>query len=129
MESVGLDRATQIADLLERGLVVCYRHRDYCGMGMRYAENLYIYDEAHDSLIPTEQEFLSWALKQNQRRVFDSKASFISWLALQTDKSLSGAEQSDIWLYRNQRLTIARLDKAIQFCCTKPERKWNEFAD
>ncbi len=42
----GHELASLVADRLERGDVLSYRHRDYCGLGLRFVAPEYIYDRA-----------------------------------------------------------------------------------
>ncbi|WP_226467616.1 hypothetical protein [Luteimonas panaciterrae] len=46
--AVGAELATKEAQLLEAGEMLAYRHRDYCGMGLRYAEGRFICGEVDD---------------------------------------------------------------------------------
>lgn len=129
MTTIGVELAEQVATLLERGLVICYSHRDYCGMGLRYTGGLFIYGEAHDSTIESEEDFARrQAPKTEERQLFVSRQSFAFWLANQSDQSLSGIEHKNTWLHNNQRLTRARLEKAVAFCKCTPAERWNAYA-
>jgi hypothetical protein len=44
-----------------------------------------------------------------ERHVFSTRVSFVDWLAMQTDASLSGSDLPNPWLAGNQRLTKRRL--------------------
>ncbi len=129
MNQVGEVLAKEISTALERGLIITFCHRDYCGMGLRYHEGVFIYDESHDSTIATDQDLASWREKPSSQRItFMSAEPFVSWLASQTDASLSGAELENHWFANNQRLTIQRLKKAVEFTRSKPVARWGEYA-
>ena len=131
MESVGANLATEVSVALERGLIVTYCHKDYCGVGLRYDKGTFIYDESHDSTVATDEDLLKWQEQPSiQRKTFSSRGSFVEWLALQTDESLSGAEfkDSNPWLTNNQRLTVQRLRAAAKFAQSTPPEKWERYA-
>jgi hypothetical protein len=107
---VGLHLATAVAQALQRGDVLADQHRDYCGVGLRYAEGCFIYGEVYDGQLPTESEAKSMdPAGTMERKIFPSRARFVAWLAQQTDESLSGKELGNAWLHDNQRLSLDRL--------------------
>ena len=131
METVGTQLADDVAAALEGGLIITYCHRDYCGVGLRYHNGIFIYDESHDSTIATEDDLVQWqAQPSTQRKTFSSRPLFIAWLASQTDESLSGAELklSNRFVANNQRLTIQRLRDATNFARITPKQKWPQYA-
>ena len=89
---IGSELAQQIAELLEQGLQICLRHRDYCGMGLRYREGIFLYGEVIDGELPAD----------DKHEAFTSREAFASWLATQSNCTLHGDG--------NQRLTRERLD-------------------
>ncbi|TAF66018.1 MAG: hypothetical protein EAZ55_07325 [Cytophagales bacterium] len=94
----GNSLATNVAIYLEKGGVIAYAHRDYCGMGL-------IYDAE-------KQKFAYCSVQDGQgfypEKVFDNRKDFIKWLSEQSDESLSGKELSE-FLRNNQRITKERL--------------------
>lgn len=95
--------AEQVALCLQTGLRICYHHRDYCGMGLCFIEDKYVYGPVHDG------DF--WPNPPGGGRLeFSSKEAFVSWLARQTDHTF-GLETD------HQSMTVARLEAAIA-CCT-----------
>lgn len=103
--------AEAVADRLERGDVLSYAHRDYCGMGLRFADGNYIYGEVVDGELPSDAELSTWTMKPSniERMVFSSRVSFIEWLSKQSDEALSGRTLQPEWLIQNQRITGRRL--------------------
>ena len=113
-DPVGPELAAQVADGLERGGYLAYGHRDYCGMGLRFAAGVYLYGEVHDGDLPAENEPFPWTEgADNERLIFRSRAEFVDWLAAQSDASLSGRELAKEWLRGNQRLTLERLRRFV----------------
>ncbi|TCS32441.1 hypothetical protein EDC30_1235 [Paucimonas lemoignei] len=111
-EPYGRELAEAVANRLERGDILAYGHRDYCGIGLRYADGEYIYGEVSDGELPSRAQLSKWTdvPAQMERRVFSSRNLFVSWLADQSDESLHGRELQDKWLVGNQRLSKRRLD-------------------
>lgn len=106
----GVELASFVADRLERGDVLSYGHRDYCGTGLRFASGEYIYDRVVDGELPSTAELQAWkASPSPERRVFSTRSAFIEWLAHLTDNELSGLEIEPERLANNQRITRHRL--------------------
>jgi len=107
----GTELATSVADRLQRGDILSYRHRDYCGTGLRFVEGNFIYGEVVDGELPSEAQLLAWTTKPSnmERTVFSSRSSFIEWLATQSDATLAGNGLQPAWLIQNQRITGQRL--------------------
>lgn len=117
-EIIGKQLATEVTIRLECGNVLAHDHRDYCGMGLRYAEGYFIYSEVYDGQLPLEGEVKNWQEAGDvERKSFNSRSAFINWLAKQSDESLSGKELANAWLHGNQRLTLERLK-----CFVDPRR-------
>jgi hypothetical protein len=111
---VGETLATKVARQLEAGNILAYNHRDYCGVGLRFADGIYVYGAVYDGYLPTAIEAKDYDSSSNEeRRHFHSRESFVAWLAIQSDVSLSGTELSNSWLWYNQRLIIARLTEFV----------------
>jgi hypothetical protein len=104
--------SSRVADRLERGDALSYRHRDYCGVGVRFAEPQYIYGEAFDGVVLTPDDLRASGTNPAniEHVVFHSRAEFVAWLAAQSDESLSGNDSPSEWLRGNQRITRARLE-------------------
>ena len=113
-QTVGLGLATTVAERLKAGMVLAFSHRDYCGLGLRFAEGEFIYGEVNDGHLPSKSEMKYWHEAGDiERETFVSEAEFISWLSAQSDSSLSGSNLSERWLRDNQRITIARLHQFV----------------
>jgi hypothetical protein len=108
----GLALANAVADRLEKGDVLAYGHRDYCGVGLRFADGEFIYGEVSDGELPTSKELKGWSDIPNkfERLTFSTRHDFIAWLADQSDISLHGANLRAPQLVGNQRLTLKRLE-------------------
>ena len=76
------DQATELAretaDLLQQGLRVADSHAYYCGMGIEWADGLFVYDAVQDGDIASSNET---ALHSDRRREFRDPAEFRRWLA------------------------------------------------
>lgn len=102
--AVGQSVAQAVADCLAEGRVLAYRHRDYCGHGLVCEDGLYKVVSVHDFGY------------YRDIAVFTAQSDFVSYLARQSDWSLSGACPAEELLYtedtfqlNNQRLTRQRL--------------------
>ncbi|MEZ5445713.1 MAG: hypothetical protein R3F45_08040 [Gammaproteobacteria bacterium] len=108
----GAKLAAAVADRLERGDALCYRHRDYCGAGARFDGSRYIYGEAYDGVVPGPDDLRATGTDPAgvEHLTFDTRAGFVSWLAAQSDESLDGKDLPSAWMRGNQRITRARLE-------------------
>jgi len=90
--------AHKVADFLERGGLIAYDHRDYCGMGLIYDidKKKFAYCNVNDGA--------GFYVEQG----FDTAKSFVQWLSKQSDESLSGENETE-FLRDNQRITRERL--------------------
>lgn len=104
----GIALAERVAQRLLAGGSVYFKHRDYCGMGLWYAEGWFCYDEVWDAGPVPVQELLPTADKRGAR-FFTTRHEFVEWFADQSDLSLAGLELEDEWLRRNQRISRDRL--------------------
>jgi hypothetical protein len=105
----GTELATKVADFLGEGGEIRHAHRDYCGTGLCFAEGRFVYDEVEDGFFRSLREQTRAPLA-----VFDDRGAFITWLAAQSDDSLSGKERGDDWYTDNQRITRERLEEAVR---------------
>lgn len=96
----GTELANAVAGALDRGVSIAHTHRDYCGMGLERSGDAYHYSEVFDGYLLSG-------------RVFETRAAFVSWLAGESDASLSGREGPHPFEWDNQRITRARLTEAI----------------
>lgn len=102
--------ASLVADRLERGDVLAYGHRDYCGVGLRFVDSEYLYDLVVDGELPSTAELKQLNIAPgSERRVFSTKTAFIEWLAPLTDHDLSGQGLRPERFVNNQRITRRRL--------------------
>ncbi|SKA80925.1 Predicted metal-dependent phosphohydrolase, HD superfamily [Prosthecobacter debontii] len=92
--------AERVARILERGHVLAYGHRDYCGMGLTYHEGRFYYGEVWDGQL---------LLAENMAQCFESREAFSLWLGSQSDASLSRQDKPDSFYHDNQTLSRARL--------------------
>jgi hypothetical protein len=104
--------ASRVADRLECGDALSYRHREYCGVGLRFVEPQFIYGEAFDGVVLTPDDLRASGTNPAniEHVVFNSRTAFVTWLAAQSDESLSGNDSPSEWLRGNQRITRARLE-------------------
>ncbi|MGJ7541905.1 hypothetical protein [Variovorax sp. LT1R16] len=121
---IGKELSERTAELLRQGLQLCYRHRDYCGMGLREFDGTFVYGALQDGHLLTtkesEEELAAYPKHKDERTEFPSAELFIMWLSQQCDASLAGDG--------NQRLTRARLLKAHDFCRKNPQERWADYA-
>ncbi|TDU70879.1 putative metal-dependent HD superfamily phosphohydrolase [Prosthecobacter fusiformis] len=110
----GQELAAAVASLLEAGHQLAEGHRDYCGMGLAVQQGQYRYAEVWDGQM---QDLGSLQTMSGvQALSFPDKDSFISWLAGQSDHSLSRREMKDAFYHGNQTITQRRLiDFVAQF--------------
>jgi hypothetical protein len=107
----GRELADAVADLLEAGGDISYRHRDHCGMGLALIDGVYVYDEVSDGQFCHAHQ--GEGLEEAFAAFFD-RASFVTWLGFQDDESLSGRESGDPWYTDNQRITRERLNEEVR---------------
>lgn len=114
-DQVGMLLAQQCADKLETGAKLCFSHREYCGMGLHFADGKFIYCEVFDGEMPSEKQYAQWQQHGpvGAFTAFADRDTFLTWLAEQSDDSLSGRESSDAFLHDNQRLSLARLREFV----------------
>ncbi len=121
--------ASELADLLVRGLRIAEGHRDYGGTGFCYQDGAFLYSHVYDGeLLPLDELLYQRAGAAAERRSFADKAAFVEWLSAQTDHSLAGLELSDAWLHRNQRVTRQRLEKAVAYARGTSPEHWHRRA-
>lgn len=117
---IGRALAEALAVFLEQGLVITFRHRDGCGLSLRYAEDRFIYGNASDAELSVPSVFATQRWKDDERREFFSRDEFVSWLSVQSSRSLSAGGG-------HQRLTRDRITKAIEFCLHNDTSKWSSY--
>ena len=96
----GATLANQVADALDRGVAMTYKHRDYCGMGLLRRPDGYAYGPVYDGDLI-------------DGTVFPTHAAFVAWLAEQSDVTLSGRDGAMPFDWDDQRITRARLLDAL----------------
>ncbi|MDR6920343.1 MULTISPECIES: hypothetical protein [Chryseobacterium] len=93
--------ANDVADQLQNGHFLGYRHRDYCGMGMQSDENQrFFYGEIYDGDL-------------NNPKIFENRDLFVSWLSMQSTASLARLDDEEFYK-GNQVITRKRLLEFIQ---------------
>ncbi len=104
-KAYGNSLAENVAVALMNGKCICYSHREYCGMGLIYENEVFYYCEVTDGCNFWEQQS------------FQNKKAFVSWLAKQSDYTMSRAEEKDIseFYINNQCLTKDRLRNAAEW--------------
>jgi len=121
---IGEELSERTAELLRQGLQLCYRHRDYCGMGLREFDGTFVYGALQDGRLLTpresQEELAAYPNCRDERTEFASAELFVVWLSQQSDASLAGDG--------NQRLTRTRLLKAHDFCRDNPRERWPDYA-
>lgn len=110
----GESLADKVYDYLCLHSRIAYHHYGYCGVGLVKEGETILYTHIDEWL--TYQEGVHYHpggeyLGIIQR--FTSKASFIDWLAQQSDDTLSGKESGDPWYTDNQRLSRHRLEQLL----------------
>lgn len=92
--------ANLVADQLQKGEVLGYGHRDYCGMGMKINEDHhFLYGELYDG------DF-------HAPTVFATRDLFVTWLSAQSTESLARLGDDEFY-QRNQVITRKRLMEFI----------------
>jgi len=93
--------ANRVADQLQKGHILGYGHRDYCGMGMKADENQrFFYGEIYDGYL-------------EDPRIFENRDLFVSWLSVQSTASLGRWDDEEFYA-GNQVITRKRLLEFIQ---------------
>lgn len=93
--------ANLVADKLQNGHFLGYRHRDYCGMGMAADENQqFFYGEIYDGDLDAPE-------------IFENRDLFVSWLSVQSTESLARVDDEKFYA-GNQVITRKRLLEFIQ---------------
>jgi hypothetical protein len=111
-EPYGTGLANKVADLLERGTaVIQHGTKEYGGTGLRYVDGKYVYDDVFDGELACLRK--SPPAFDRALAVFSSREAFTSWLALQSDQSLSGRDLPDPFFWNNQRITRGRLEQLV----------------
>ncbi|WP_224241791.1 hypothetical protein [Hyalangium gracile] len=105
----GEELANRVADFVSRNYCIAYSHRDYCGTGFFYLNGRFVYDHVTDG----RGDFEGMSKLEDAIALFPDRASFVAWLAQQSDESLSGKEKGDPWYTDNQRITRARLEQVL----------------
>lgn len=96
----GRELAAQVAAALEHG-ALCYNHRDYCGMGLeKSTDGNYVYAAIWDGWLEPVH-------------TFHTRESFVQWLAVQSDASLSRVDEPESWVWNNQVINRQRLEEFI----------------
>ncbi|REC45401.1 hypothetical protein [Chryseobacterium pennipullorum] len=96
-QMMGKKLAERVADQLQRGNLLGFHHRDYCGMAMGMnAEQHFLYGEFYDGT--------DFSVPQ----IFKSKDAFVAWLASQSTASLARLDAEDFYK-GNQVITRERL--------------------
>lgn len=108
----GAELAERVAAALEAGQSLHDGHRDYCGMGLAYQDQCFCYAEVWDGQLAEKKSRLKEA--QGGARVFLDRKAFVSWLAEQTDKSLSRSDDANPFYHNNQTLNRERLIEFAQ---------------
>lgn len=105
LSCVGRELGINVARRLKQGRSLAYHHPYYCGTGLTHVEDIYIRCQVGDWGWPTKAKALEMpARNEHECLTFESEASFVTWLAQQTDESLMGPNRDT-----NQRVTISRL--------------------
>lgn len=98
--SYGRDLATKFANRLMSVGMYGNSHRDYCGMGFVVQNGTILYVRLWDGALTKPEDIL---------KKFSSKENFITWLAKQSDQSLSQKNDKDEFYRNNQTITLLGL--------------------
>ena len=93
---IGVKLATKVAKRLKSGRVLINKHRDYCGHGLVFSANKYKIISVQDGLVEYSDTIIE----------FEQQEGFISFLAKQSDWSLSGSSKDVIALYTNEEFDL-----------------------
>lgn len=97
----GKELSEKVTARLDKGDMLAYGHRDYCGRGLwRNDAGYYCYGFVWD-----------YALEEDQ--VFKTRSEFVEWLAAQSNASLSMAESPNPFYHGNQVITKQRLEEFV----------------
>jgi hypothetical protein len=104
-KNYGDSLAENVAVYLQNGKCLTYEHKEYCGTGLIFEDNVYYYCEVYDG--STFREILA----------FDTKKKFVTWLAKQTDYSMSRIDEEGIseFSVNNQCITKERLTNLAEW--------------
>ncbi|HYF34266.1 MAG TPA: hypothetical protein VD994_03160 [Prosthecobacter sp.] len=108
----GPDLAARVASYLEQGHSIGYGHRDYCGMGLETCEGKFCYAELNDGRMCPLEDLL--ADTSGLTRIFHDRASFIAWLAAQSDVTLARLEDPNDFYHRNQTIDRERIEEFLR---------------
>jgi len=100
----GRELAQKVTEQLQKGCLLGYGHRDYCGTGLdRNAEGKIVYGELYDGgmILPIQ--------------VFDTPESFTEWLSVQSDASMALLDSPEPFYWGNQTITEERLREFAAF--------------
>lgn len=106
----GRELAEKVAHQIEKGMLLAYTHRDYCGDGLYFDKGRYIWASIHDG--GPDEDLKTWT----------SREAFITFLAEMSDYTCCGAEGSPDFIQysgqgfqlNNQKITRARLEDATK---------------
>lgn len=112
----GLPLTERVADYLQRGGEIAHRHPYFCGVGLAFRNGEFVYGYVEEG--GTDAFLDSTSLLGR----FPNREDFIAWLAVQSDTTLSGNEESDAFLRGNQRITRERLEAALHQSHTEAEK-------
>jgi hypothetical protein len=101
--SFGQELAERVADYLVSRGKIAHDHRDYCGAGLIFRDGAFLYGEVWDGYVESGQKEMS----------FRDRATFVDWLAGQSDETLCGREAGNPFILGNQRITRARLEGVL----------------
>ncbi|WP_338845399.1 hypothetical protein V8J88_16940 [Massilia sp. W12] len=110
-QTIGPVLAQAVAQALRNGKTLIEQHPEYCGIGLAMIDGQFVCAEVYDGQITTPQQAQNMRIQGQQPEclVFATETEFITWLAAQSDHSLSGHDLAHEWARGNQRLTLARL--------------------
>jgi hypothetical protein len=119
--SIGYELAQVTAIYLRSGLVVAYHHKEWCGFGLRYAEDRFIYGGTHDGEILTPTELAACGWNVPGRKEFENLEQFVSWLTPQTNELFAADD-------RSQPMTRERIVSAVEYCLRTDRNQWPRYA-
>jgi hypothetical protein len=113
--------AAQVAAVLLSGRVLASYHRDYCGMGLQYWQDTFMYGEVWDG------QLQSWNTFENRVSsvlTFHDQATFVAWLGAQSDATLDRREIAEPFYWNNQTITRQRLLAFVTGSASETRPTW-----
>ncbi len=104
----GNELACRVADHLASGQDIVNNHPYFCGTGLGFRDGEFVHGYVEDGQLTTFRE------STDVLHRLPDQATFVAWLAVQSDDTLYGHEEPDEFRQGNQRINRERLELAIK---------------